>query len=73
MPNRSIDICKTEKERNADSKNLDIGVGDFMIPNNAKKQRIGSNSKGGIMKYSHPKRHDAFRKENRAKDFKFSI
>lgn len=73
MPNRDINICKTEKEQNADSKSLDIGVGDFMIPNNAKNQRIGHNTKGGIPSYRHPKRNDAFRKENRAKDFKFSI
>lgn len=73
MANRSIDICKTEKERNADSSNLDIGVGDFMIPNTAKNQRIGHNSKGGIKNYRHSKKTDAFRRENRGKDFPFSI
>lgn len=73
MANRDIHICKTEKEQNEDSKSLDIGVGDFMIPNNAKNQRIGHNSKGGIPNYRQSKKTDAFRKGNRGKDFTFSI
>lgn len=73
MPNRDINLCKTSKEAERDSRDLDIGVGDNMIPNKAKNQRIGHNSKGGIPRYRHSKRTDAFRKENRGNDFEFSI
>jgi len=71
MPNRDIHICKTERERNRDAKDLDIGVGDNMIPNSAKKQRIGFSD--GISSYSHTKKSDAFRRGSRGKDFKFRI
>lgn len=73
MANRNINLCKTNKEMEADSRDLDIGVGDHMIPNGAKNQRIGHNSKGGIPQYRHSKKKDAFRKENRGNDFEFKI
>lgn len=41
-----------------------------MIPNSAKRQRLGLSK--GITSFS-KKKHDAFRKENRPKDFKFEI
>jgi len=71
MANRDINICKTEKEANADSKNLDIGVGDFMIPNSAKRQRIGLSK--GIGSHKQSKKNDAFSRRNRGKDFVFSL
>jgi len=70
VANRDINICKTEKEANADSKNLDLGVGDSMIPNNAKRQRIGFSK--GIGSFS-SKKNDAFGRKNRGKDFTFSL
>ncbi len=70
MANRDINICKTEREQNADSKSLDIGVGDNMIPNSAKRQRIGFSK--GIGSFS-TKKGDAFNKKNRGKDFVFEI
>jgi hypothetical protein len=73
MANRDIHLCKSSKEVERDSRDLDIGVGDNMIPNKAKNQRMGFNSKGGIGGYSHSKKTDAFRKQNRGKDFGFSI
>jgi len=63
MPNRDIHVCKTERERNRDAKDLDIGVGDNMIPNSAKKQRLGFNTKG-ITEVKSTKKNDPFRREN---------
>lgn len=73
MPNRDINLCKTPKEMERDTLDLDIGVGDNMIPKNAKNQRIGHNSKGGVPNYRHSKKTDAFRKQNRGQDFTFSL
>jgi hypothetical protein len=71
MANRDINILKTEKEQNADSKNLDLGVGDFMIPNSSKRQRIGFSK--GITNFKQTKKNDAFSGKNRGKDFTFSL
>jgi len=57
------DVCKTPKERERDAKFLDTGIGVKDIPNSAKRQRIGFNSKG-ITKIKSSKKNDPFRKEN---------
>jgi len=55
---------------NKDSKFLEKGVGIDMIPNSAKRQRLGFSK--GITSFS-TKKADAFNKKNRGKDFKFEI
>jgi len=64
-------LNKTKKELDRDSKRLDIGVSDNMIPNSTKRQRIGFSD--GIESFKQTKKGDAFRKENRGKDFVFDI
>jgi len=56
---------------NKDSKALDKGVGVDMIPKSVKRQRIGFSK--GITSFTFTKKGDAFRKQNRGKDFKFEI
>ena len=63
-----VDVCKTERQRDRDSKFLDIGIGIKDIPNSAKRQRIGFNSKG-IREVKSSKKNDPFRREN----FKFKF
>jgi len=67
----SVNVCKTSREVDRDSKILDSGgIGIDMIPNSAKNQRLGF-SKGIQIKQT--KKNDAFSKQNRGKDFKFEI
>lgn len=66
-----VSLSKTKKELDRDTKFLESGVGDNMIPNFAKGQRIGFSK--GIESFKQTKKGDAFRKENRGKDFKFEI
>ena len=56
-------VGKTRKERDQDSKFLDVGIGVKDIPLSAKKQRIGFNSKG-ITQVKSTKKNDPFRREN---------
>ncbi len=57
------DITKTAKERDANTKKLNMGIGIKDIPDNAKKQKLGFNFGGGILgKVS--KKNDPFRREN---------
>ncbi len=57
-----VGIIKTPKERDADSKFLDRGIGIKDIPLSARKQPIGFNTKGIKTKLS--KKDDPFRREN---------
>jgi len=57
------DITKTARERDANTRKLNMGIGTKDIPNSAKKQRLGFNIKGGISG-NISKRNDPFRKEN---------
>jgi len=66
-----VSLNKTKKELDRDSKFLESGVGDNMIPNSSKRQRLGFTK--GIEGFKQTKKGDAFRKENRGKDFKFEI
>lgn len=59
----AVDICKTRKQIEQDAKFLNSGIGIKDIPNSAKKQRIGFNSKG-ITKVKSTKKNDPFRREN---------
>jgi len=65
------DVCKTPKERERDAKFLETGISDSMIPNSAKRQRIGFSD--GIESFKQTKKGDAFRRKNRGKDFVFSL
>jgi len=57
------DVIKTAKERDANTRKLNRGIGTKDIPTSAKNQRIGFNTKGGIVgKVS--KKNDPFRREN---------
>lgn len=66
-----VSLNKTKKELDRDTKFLESGVGENMIPNFAKGQRIGFSK--GIESFKQTKKGDAFRKENRGKDFVFSV
>lgn len=59
----AVDICKTRRQIERDEKFLNMGIGVKDIPNSAKKQRIGFNSKG-ITKVKSTKKNDPFRTEN---------
>lgn len=68
----SVNVCKTSREVDRDSKILDSGgIGIDMIPNFAKNQRLGLSK--GITAGKQTKKGDAFLKQNRGKDFKFEI
>ena len=68
----SVNVCKTNREVDRDSKVIDSGgIGVDMIPNFAKNQRIGFSK--GITSFTSTKKGDAFLKQNRGKDFKFEI
>jgi len=58
-----VDVTKTRKERERLAKFLDIGIGIKDIPNFAKNQRIGFNSKG-ITNIKSTKKNDPFRRQN---------
>lgn len=58
-----VGVIKTQKEREADTKFLERGIGIKDIPTSSKKQKIGLNIGGGIIgKVS--KKNDPFRREN---------
>ena len=57
-----VGVIKTQKERDADTKFLERGIGVKDIPFSSKRQRIGFNIKGIKVKVS--KRNDPFRREN---------
>lgn len=57
-----VDVCKTEKQRDRDSKFLDVGIGVKDIPNSAKRQRVGFNSQGIRGKVT--RNRDPFLKQN---------
>jgi len=65
-----VSLNKTKKELDRDTKFLESGVGENMIPNFAKGQRLGFSK--GITSFG-SKKNDAFNKKNRGKDFKFEI
>jgi len=57
------DITKTARERDANTRKMNMGIGTKDIPNNAKKQSLGLNIGGGILT-NVSKKNDPFRKEN---------
>jgi len=63
-----VSLGKTPKEQQRDADFLDTGIGIKDIPNPAKKQRIGFNSKG-ITKVKSTKRNDPFLRKNFFSDF----
>ena len=58
-----VDVTKTPKERERHAKFLDTGIGIKDIPNSAKNQRLGFNSKG-ITNVKSTKKNDPFRRQN---------
>ncbi len=62
------DLIKTAKEREADTRKLNMGIGTKDIPISARNQRIGFNTKG-ITKVKSTKRNDPFLRKNFFSDF----
>ncbi len=57
------DLTKTARERDSDRRKLNMGIGTKDIPQSARNQRIGFNTKG-ITKVKSTKRNDPFRRQN---------